>query len=144
MASKNIIYKVDNKPTKELIEKLNDDRDVFFRFQNPYQKLTKRSKSWGMIYQSEREARSDYKSMDLDPDDAILNGKSCMDTLEGLYDWIDQFDKDYVVLAFYGSDTGETGHDEEYVCTYCGKVAVFNFKDVVEYMENKEEAKEVA
>lgn len=131
MASKNLIYKVNGVPTKELVEKYNENNQIFFRFQEPHQKLTSRSKSWGMIYQTEREAITDGCE--------ILPGKSCMDTLEGLKKWICEYNDDYVVLVFEGHDTGYTGHDGEYVATYYKKVAVWNMQDVVIYLENEGE-----
>lgn len=136
MASKNIIYKVNGKPTKQLVDKYNNDSNIFFRFQDPHQKLTSRSCSWGMIYSSKTEAIRDYKEMGLDPEDAILNGKSCMDTLEGLSQFTNAFDNSYVCLVFAGKDTYETGHDGEYVATYYNKVEVWSFDDVLEYINN--------
>ncbi|MEG1482921.1 MAG: hypothetical protein RSA57_03885 [Cetobacterium sp.] len=128
MASKSLMYKVNGVPTLELVEKFNEDSNIFFRFQNPHQKLTSRSESWGMIYGSKQEA--------IKNDCEILPGKSCMDTLKGLDKWITYFDDDYVVLVFEGCDTGVTGHDGEYVATYYKKVAVWSMKDVVEFMQN--------
>lgn len=136
MASKNIIYKVNGKPTKELVEKYNSDPYIFFRFQDPHQKLTSRSCSWEMCYSSKIEAIRDYKETDRDPKDAILNGKSCMNTLEGLSNWSAQFDSGCVVLVFAGRDTGEYGHDGEWVAQYYNKIAVWGMDDALEYINN--------
>jgi hypothetical protein len=133
MASKNLQYKVNGAPTKEDIEKFDNDEHIFYRFQNPYIRLTSRSKSWGMIYDSEREARKAYKDDDLNPDDAILNGKSCMPTFEEIISYSQYYSNDDVLLVFNGTDTFETGHDGEYVATYEGKVAVWSMVDVNEY-----------
>lgn len=130
MASKNLMYKVTGVPTEELIEKYSNDSNIFFRFQEPHQRLTSRSKSWGMIYETEREAIADGCE--------ILPGKSCMDTLEGLWKWAQYFDDDYVVLVFEGKDTGATGHDGEYVATYYKKVAVWSMEDVTKYAMERE------
>lgn len=127
MASKNLVYKVNGVPTQELIEKLDNNDNIFFRFQEPHQKLTSRSKSWGMIYSTEREAIADGCE--------ILPGKSCMPTFAEILRWLDYYCKDYILLAFEGNDTGYTGHDGEYVATYYKKVAVWNFEDVKKYAE---------
>lgn len=120
-------YKVDSKPTMELIEKLNEDRNIYFRFHDPSIRMTYKSKSWGMIYSSEREALADGSE--------VLDGKSCMDTIEGLMSYIDSYDKDYVVMAFIGDYNG-TGSDGECVCRYSGKVAVFDFEEFFDFYEN--------
>jgi hypothetical protein len=135
MASKNIQYKVTGTPIMEDIEKFDNDEHVFYRFQNPYIKLTSRSKSWGMIYDTEREARKAYKDEDLNPDDAILNGKSCMPTFEEIIHFSQFYSKDDVLLVFYGTDTRETGHDGEYVATYYNKVAVWSMEEVDKYAD---------
>ncbi|MCD3245253.1 hypothetical protein G8S21_04725 [Clostridium botulinum C] len=131
MASKNIQYKITGVPTIEEVRKFNEDPYVFFRFQNPYERLTKRSCSWGMMFQSKAEAIRDCEEWGMTPDEAVLNGKSCMDTLEGLHKWICEFDNDYVLLVFEGNDTGTTGHDGEYVATYHKKVAVWSYTDAL-------------
>lgn len=136
MASKNLIYKVNGAPRKELIEKYNNDPNIFFRFQEPHQKLTSRSCSWGMVFQSKAEAIRDCGEWGMSPEEAILPGKSCTDTLEGLQNWVCEFDNDYVVLVFEGTDTGVNGHDGEYVATYHKKIAVWSIEDVKKYLEN--------
>lgn len=133
MASKNIIYKVNGNPTKELIEKFDNDSNIFYRFQEPHQKLTKRSESWGMIFQSKAEALRDCEEWGYSKEEAVLPGKSCMDTFEGIMNWADKFDKDYVLLVFEGNDTRVSGHDGEYVATYYKKVAVWSFENVLNY-----------
>lgn len=120
-------YKVDSKPTMELIEKLNNRKDVYFRFHDPSIRMTYKSKSWGMIYSSAREAEADGSE--------VLDGKSCMDTIEGVMSYVDAYDKDYVVMAFVGDYNG-TGSDGECVCKYRGKVAVFDFEEFTDFYEN--------
>lgn len=145
MASKNLQYKVNGVPNKEYIEKFDNDEHIFYRFQNPYIRLTSRSKSWGMIYNSEREARKAYKDEDLYPDDAILNGKSCMPTFEEIINYSQFYSNDDVLLVFYGADTYQTGHDGEYVARYYNKVAVWSIADFKEYANKLyEESKEIA
>lgn len=120
-------YKVDSKPTMELIEKLNKDNNVYFRFQDPSIRLTYKSKSWGMIYSSAKEALADGSE--------VLDGKSCMDTIEGVMSYVDAYDKDYVLMAFVGDYNG-TGSDGECVCKYNGKVAIFDFEEIYDFYEN--------
>lgn len=138
MASKNLIYKVNGVPTKELVERFNNDDNIFFRFQEPHQKLTSRSCSWGMIFQSKAEAIRDCEQWGMTPDEAVLPGKSCTAKLKDLEKWICEFSNNYVVLAFEGTDTGVAGHDGEYVATYHKKVAVWSIEDVKKYLEENE------
>ena len=124
-------YKVNSKATMELIEELNRNKDVYFRFQDPNIRLTKKSKSWGMIYSSAREAIADGST--------VLNGKSCTETLEDLMQYAQYYDNNYIVMAFAGEYNG-TGHDGECVCKYNGKVAVFNFDDIINFYNNEYKA----
>jgi len=146
MASKNLMYKVDSKPTKELIEKFDEDEHIFYRFQEPHQKLTSRSESWGMIYDTKAEAIRNCTDNNLTEEEAVLPGKSCMDTFKGIVNgrWFDQFDNDYVLLIFKGHDTRANGHDDEYVATYYKKVAVWSMADVTEYANINLWAEEIA
>jgi len=128
MASKNLMYKVSGKPNKEIVEKLNENEHIFFRFQEPHQKLTSRSESWGMIYGSKREALAEGYE--------ILPGKSCTDKLEDLSQWAVYYDNNYVVVAFEGHDTGVVGDDGECVATYYKKIAVWNYEDVANYISD--------
>lgn len=121
-------YKVDSTATMELIEELNADRNIYFRFHDPSIRLTYKSKSWGMIYSSAREAEADGSE--------VLDGKSCMDTLEGVMSYANEFDKDYVLMAFVGDYNG-SGSDGECVCKYRGKVAVFSYEDICNFYENE-------
>lgn len=120
MASKNIIYKVTEIPTIEKIKEYKN-KGYFFRFQNPYYKLTSRSKSWGMIYSSAREAEKDGST--------VLNGKSCVKDVTDLIEYVDRFGNDDVVLVFKGQEQQETGHDGEIVATYYKKIAVWKYED---------------
>lgn len=130
-----VFYKVDSKPTKELIEKFDNDNNTFYRFQEPERKLTSRSKSWGMIYSSAKEAIRYCEEYGWTKEEAVLPGKSCMPTFKEIISgkWITQFNNEFVLLVFEGEDTGVTGHDGEYVAKYNKKVAVWNYEDVVEY-----------
>lgn len=121
-------YKVDNKATMELIEELNNNKDVYFRFHDPSIRMTYKSKSWGMIYSSAREAEADGSE--------VLDGKSCMDTIEGLMQYEQYYDSSYVVIAFIGDYNG-LGTDGECVCKYNGKVAVFDFEDFTNFYNNE-------
>ena len=121
-------YKVDSKATIELIEELNSRKDVYFRFHDPSIRMTYKSKSWGMIYSSAREAEADGSE--------VLDGKSCMDTIEGLMQYEQYYDSSYVVIAFIGDYNG-LGTDGECVAKYNGKVAVFNFEDFTNFYNNE-------
>ncbi len=125
-----MVYRKINKCIPRLLEELSKKDNIFFRFHDPNRRMSSRSKSWGMIYTSEREAITDGST--------VLEGKSCMPTAEQLMEWKDCFDDDYVVIAFYGCDTRETGHDGEYVATYIKKAAVFNYKDFCNCFTYKE------
>ena len=110
------IYEVNGTPTIEKIEKYNESKDYFFRFQNKNWEMGE--KSWGMIYSSEEEAREAYEEDGLDPDDAVLVGKSACYTAEELLNFAPYFDDDYVVTIIYGDSVG-TGHDDEDVVYVC-------------------------
>lgn len=131
------MYTVTGKPTEEMVEKYSKDNSIFFRFQNPAWELTKNSKSWGMTYGSEEEARECAEEFGLTEEEAVLPGKSCMDTLEGVWNWVDQFDWDNdVVLVFEGTDTGVSGHDDEWVAEFIRPVAVWKIEDVYNYLKS--------
>jgi hypothetical protein len=127
-------YEITGEPTEELVEKFNKDNNIFFRFQNPEWELTPESKSWGMIYGSEEEALESAEEDGLTEEEAVLPGKSCMDTLQGLWNWADQFDNNNVVLVFEGDDTGVNGHDDEYVAEFIKPVAVWSIEDCYNYL----------
>lgn len=130
------VFKKLDQCTVEDLEKFDDMENVFFRFHDPRRRLSSRSKSWGMIYSSEAEARREYKEMDLDPDEAILPGKSCTDTAEELLNWITEFDNDYVVIVFNGVDTRVIGHDGETVATYINKIKTYLIEDFYNIVKN--------
>ena len=127
-------YEITGKPAEELVEKFNKDNNIFFRFQNPEWKLTPESRSWGMIYGSEEEALESAEEDGLTEEEAVLPGKSCMDTLEGVWNWADQFDDSYVILVFEGEDTGVNGHDDEYVAEFIKPIAVWSIEDCYNYL----------
>ena len=84
-----------------------------------------------MIYSSEKEAIECCEDDDLTPDEAVLPGKSCCPDALELMRWHDNFDDDYVVIAFKGWDTGATGHDGECVCEVLEVLNVFAYADFV-------------
>jgi hypothetical protein len=133
MASKNLQYKVNGVPNKEDIENFDKDSSIFYRFQNPYNRLTSRSQSWGMIFGSKAEALRDCEEWGMTKEEAILNGKSCMLTFDEILNFSSEFSYDDVLLIFEGSETNETGHDGELVATYYKKIAVWNKIDVSNY-----------
>jgi hypothetical protein len=90
--------------------------------------MSSRSKSWGMIYESAREAIVEGST--------VLDGKSCTETAWELMRWHEEFDKDYVVVVFAGQENGN-GHDGETVAIYEHKIDVFSYKDFVGLYEER-------
>lgn len=128
------MFKVNSKLTKEMVEKFDKDRGIFYRFQNPnYEIEGEYTQSWGMIFSSAKQARECAEEWGMGEDEAVLPGKSCGFTLEEVMRWVDQFGYDDVLLVFEGVDTGVSGHDGEWVAEYISPIAVFSMQDVVEY-----------
>jgi hypothetical protein len=113
-----------------MLKELSEQENVFFRFHDPDRRLSNRSKSWGMIFESEREALSCGST--------VLEGKSCTETAEELMRWAGEFDNSYVIIVFEGQDTKEEGHDGEAVATYNKKIKCFSYQDFVSCFEYKE------
>lgn len=132
-----MVFKVNSKLTEELVEKFDDDRGIFYRFQNPaYAIEGEYMQSWGMIYPSAEEAIADAEWEGWEnPEDAVLPGKSCWDTFRNLMsgNTILAFSNTDVILVFEGCDTGVEGHDGEYVAEYISPVAVFSMQDAIEF-----------
>lgn len=134
-------WNTSEKVTEGLINKLDNDRNVFYRFQDKSFDIdADHSESWGMIYSTRQDAIEDYMS-DYDCDEeeaeenAILPGKSCMTTLQEIWKWSGEFDsKNFVLLAFYGTDTYAEGHDGEYVAEFNEAAAIFDIDDVYGYL----------
>lgn len=126
------IYEVNGKPSKEKIEKYNEDRYTFFRFQNKDWKMG--NKSWGMIYSSEEEARECYEDDGFEcEDDAILDGKSACGNAEDLMNFCNCFDSNYRVLVINGSCVGE-GHDGEDVVDVDDVLEVWDSDEFIDFM----------
>jgi hypothetical protein len=123
------VFKKIDKCSVELLRELSKQKNVFFRFHDPKRRLSSRSKSWGMVFESEREALSCGST--------VLNGKSCVKDAEKLMEWKRSFDNSYVVVAFEGQDTKEEGHDGEMVATYYKKVKCFSYEDFINCFEYK-------
>lgn len=132
-------YEVNGHINSENLEKYNNDNNIFFRFQNPEWEIDEEhEESWGMIFSTREEAIEEAEEWGMTEDEAILPGKSCMPTLQGLMSWSSEFDKNYVVLVFKGYDTRVTGHDGEYVAEFNEAVEVWDFQEVLDYMERLE------
>lgn len=133
------MFKVNAKLTQDLIDEFDSDDTIFYRFQNPnYAIEGDYTSSWGMIYESSEEARRSASEFNWDEEDAVLPGKSCMNTFENLMVgcWINQYDLETdVLLVFKGWNTGHTGHDGEFVAEYIEPVAVFSLKDACSFYE---------
>lgn len=139
--AKKIYYEPNAKLTEELIEKLDNDPNIFWRFQGADWEISgEHEESWGMIYSSREEAIQDWMdnmecSYEEAEAEAILPGKSCMPTFKETISFYSRFDSDFVLMAFEGSDTGATGHDDEYVATFYEPVAIFSYDDAIKYAE---------
>lgn len=130
------MFKVNSKLAKELVEKFDEDRGIFYRFQNPkYAIEGEYTQSWGMIFSSAEEARECAEEWGMDEDEAVLPGKSCEYTFKGVMNYACQFGADDVLLVFEGIDTGVNGHDGEWVAEYVAPVAVFSMQDALEFFE---------
>lgn len=129
------IYEVNNKPTIEKVEMYDNDRDTYYRFQHKDWEMGE--KSWGMIYGSEEEAREAYEEDGLDPDDAILNGKSCCSTLKELSNHSFSFNNQFVVLVLTG-DYVEDGHDDEDVIDVAEILEIWSWEDYIKMAEELE------
>ena len=106
------IYEINNKPTMEKIEKYNEDRFTFFRYQMKDWEMG--DQSWGMIYSTAEEAIENCEDDGLTEDEAVLDGKSACTTAKELFGFSCMFDKDFRVLVLSGKSIG-TGHDGEEV-----------------------------
>lgn len=106
------IYEVNNKPTLGKIEKYNEDRYIFFRYQMKDWEMG--YQSWGMIYSTAEEAIENCEDDGLTEDEAVLDGKSACNTAQELFGFSGMFDKDFRVLVVSGKSIG-TGHDGEEV-----------------------------
>lgn len=139
--AKKIYYEPNAKLTEKLIEKLDNDPNIFWRFQGADWEISgEHEESWGMIYSSREEAIQDWMdnmecSYEEAEAEAILPGKSCMPTFKETISFYSRFDSDFVLMAFEGSDTGATGHDGEYVATFYEPVAIFSYDDAIKYAE---------
>lgn len=138
------MFEVTDKLTMEKIRKFDENRGIFYRFQNPrYEIEGEYTQSWGMIYSTAEEAIENAEEDGLDEDEAVLPGKSCFDCFKEVTLYWDQFCNSDVLLVFEGEDTGVEGHDGERVAEYIAPVAVFSMQDVVEfYNEHEEEIRE--
>lgn len=136
---KKIIYPVNSKMTLELMEKFDEDRNIFYRWQNPtYEIAGEFTQSWGMIFSSEQEARECAEEWGYTEDEMILPGKSCMDTLEHIVSFAAEFSDTDVLLVFRGADTWVTGHDGEYVARFDEPIAVFSMADILDFCKQNE------
>ena len=123
--------------TVKEIEKFDNDKNVFYRFQNPDFEVGE--ESWGMIYNTREEAIEAYMeendcSYEEAEEYAILPGKSCMPTFEGILNFASSFDDDFVLLIFKGEDTRYTGHDDEYVARYDETITTLSMDEVVDLL----------
>lgn len=120
-------WEVNNKPTLEKIEKYDNEKGVYFRFQDKDYELG--TKSWGMIYGSEEEAREAYEEEGLNPDDAILNGKSCCSTSREAMRFAGEFDGAINVVLVLTGNYVEEGHDGEDVVDVAEILEVWDFDE---------------
>lgn len=134
-------YEVTNKLSKELVEKLDNDRGIFYRFQIADWAIEgEYAESWETIFASREEALEYYEDEEyMDEEEIVLPGKSCMTTFEEIMQFDHIMNDDCVLMAFAGVDTGVSGHDDEYVAEFCYVEEIFSIEDVVNfYKENYE------
>ena len=134
------VWNVTEHLTKDKIEKWDEDDGIFYRWQNPdYAIEGEFTESWGMVFSSKEEALKDSLDYGIEPEDAILPGKSCMPTLEEIYSYITEFADSAVLLVFNGVDTYAEGHDGEYVAEYVSSVAVLDQQEVINFFKENYE-----
>jgi len=124
-----VIYSVNNAPTIEKIRMYDEDSNTFYRFQEPFYEMGK--KSWGMIYASEKEA--------LEDGGIVVNGKSCCINHRHAWQYADAFDKEALMMIVkgYGLGTGEDQYEE--VVDVEEIVEIWSYEDfcnIVEDIEN--------
>lgn len=121
------IWEVNNHPTIEKIEKYNEEARVYFRYQDKDYELG--TKSWGMIYGSEEEAREAYEQEGLNPDDAILNGKSACSTSNEALNFASEFCELCNVVLVISGRWVEEGHDGEDVVDVSEVLEVWDYDE---------------
>lgn len=122
------IYEVNNKPTVDKIEKFDENRNIFYRLQNKNYEMG--TKSWGMIHDTEEEARYCYEEDGFEcEDDAILDGKSACYTANELSNYLGSYsENNTVVLILDGRSVGE-GHDGEDVVEVDSILEIWSYED---------------
>ena len=133
------IWNVNNKPTIEKFRKYDKNKHIFYRVQDKDYELG--TQSWGMIYSSAEEAREAYEEEGLNPDDAVLNGKSAWGTAKEMYQYsFSRFDSETDVILILSGNYVEEGHDGEDVVDVDEVLEVWDldeFIDMVDKMDTK-------
>jgi hypothetical protein len=130
------IYEINNKPTVEKIEKYNEDRFTFFRYQMKDWEMG--AQSWGMIYSTAEEAIENCEDDGLTEDEAVLDGKSACNTAQELFGFSSMFDKDFRVLVLSGKSIG-TGHDGEEVVDVDEILEIWDYEEFDNLMMSLED-----
>lgn len=130
------LYEVNNKPTLEKIEKYNEDRFIFFRYQMKDWEMGEQS--WGMIYSTAEEAIENCEDDGLTEDEAVLDGKSACNTAQELFSFSRMFDKDFRVLVLNGKSVG-TGHDGEEVVEVDEILEIWDYEEFDKLMISLED-----
>ena len=130
------IYEVNNKPTLEKIEKYNEDRFTFYRYQCKDWEMGEYS--WGMIYSTMEEAIECCEDDGLTEDEAVLDGKSACNTANELFGFSGNFDKDFRVLVVSGKSVG-TGHDGEEVVDVDEILEIWDYEEFDKLMMSLED-----
>lgn len=125
------VWNVNNQPTVEKINKYDADKHIFFRVQDRDYELG--TQSWGMLYDSAEEAREAYEEEGLNPDDAVLDGKSAWGTSrEMLHYAVSRFDSVTDVILVIRGDDVATGHDDESVVDVDEVLEVWNLDEFLD------------
>ena len=121
-------------------EKLNDieyEDDWYLRFQNKNWEIGEQS--WEMMYETAEEAREAYEEEGFDPDDAVLDGKSCCCTWHEAAEYAGYYEeKDTVVLLIQGF-CNCTGHEGEAVVDISEIAEVYDYDQFCNVIMNMDE-----
>ena len=119
------MFTVNAMATEETLNGIEYEDDWYLRFQNKNWEIGEQS--WEMMYETADEAREAYEEDGLDPDDAVLDGKSCCCTWHEAAEYAGYYDeKDTVVLLIRGF-CNCTGRDGEAVVDIAEIAEIYDY-----------------